>query len=162
MVHARMVWGKRWARTVLAFLVAPLAIPFVFLLVFLLGPIFSEPGNSSGSFLVKSGNFLAGLLLFSAYGIVIGYLCELTLGLAVWIIFKRLGVRSTLAFAAAGAVMGWLPTVLITRRLMDMANPYFWIDLATGACCASVFRLVAFSGGRNVQSTQPPTSPPPN
>jgi hypothetical protein len=135
------------ARTVLAFLVAPVAIPFVFAFTSLLGPLFSEPDNT-----VKNGSFLTGLLIFSAYGIVIAYLCELTFGIAAWKIFKRFGIRSILAFAAAGAVMGWLVTMVITRRLADVSNPYFWFDLAAGICCCSVFRLVVFSGSREAQS----------
>jgi len=142
-----MVGDKERARTVLAFLVAPLAIPLVFVFAFLLGPLLSEPDNSA-----KDGSFLAGLLIFSAYGIVIAYLCELTFGIAAWKIFKRLGIRSTLAFAGAGAVMGWFVIVLTSKRLADVSNPYFWIDLAAGICCASVFRLVVFSGSREAQS----------
>jgi hypothetical protein len=135
------------ARTVLAFLVAPLAIPFIFAFLILLGPLFSEPDKS-----VKNGSALVGLLIFSVYGIVIAYLCELALGIAVWIVFKRLGIRSTVAFAGAGAVMGWLVSMLVSRRLADVSNSYFWIDLAAGICCASLFRLVVFSGSREVQS----------
>jgi hypothetical protein len=80
--------------------------------VFLLAPLFSEPDNTA-----NNGNFLF-VLLFSVYGIVIAYLCELTFGIAAWIIFKRLGIRSTLAFAGAGAVMGWLVDMLISRLFL--------------------------------------------
>ena len=136
-------------RTVLAFLVAPLAIPFVFLFVFLLGPLFSEPDNISA----KNGSLLVGLLIFSVYGVVIAYLCELTFGIAAWIIFKRFAIRSLLAFAAGGAVMGWLCYTLTVRRFVDISNPYFWIDLATGTCCAALFRLVVFSGNQKIKVT---------
>jgi hypothetical protein len=131
-------------RTVLAFLVAPLAIPFVFLCVFLVGPLFS--GSSNNSYGAKDGSALVGVLLFSIYGIVIAYLCEATFGIAAWIIFRRLGIRSTLAFAAAGAIMGWLFSALTSKRFADVSNPYFWIDMAAGICCCGLFRLVVFSG----------------
>jgi hypothetical protein len=90
--------------------------------------------------------------MLSVYGIVIAYLCELTFGIAAWKIFKRLGVRSTLAFAGAGAIMGWLVTMFTSRRLADVSNPYFWIDLAAGICCTSLFRLVVFSGRPEAQA----------
>ena len=148
-------------RTIFAFLVAPLAIPFVFVLMALLDWLFSEPDKS-----VKGGSVLgafAGLLIFSVYGVVIAYLCELTFGIAAWIVFKRFAIRSLLAFAAGGAVMGWLCYTLTLKRFVDISNPYlrfvdisnpyFWIDLAAGTCCATLFRLVVFSGNQKIKVT---------
>ena len=138
------------ARTVLAFLIAPLAIPVIFLFTFLVFPLFSKLDTS-----VKDGSVLAGSLIFSIYGMAIAYLCELIFGITAWNIFKRFGVRSPFAFAIAGAVMGWLFSILMSRgRVVDFSNPYFWISLAAGMCSTILFRLVVFSGNRHASESK--------
>ena len=138
------------ARTVLAFLIAPLAIPVVFLFTFFVLPLFSELDSSA-----KDGRVLAGLLIFSIYGMAIAYLCELMFGIAAWKIFRRFDVQSPFAFAIAGAVMGWLFNILMSRgRVVDFSNPYFWISLAAGMCSTILFRLVVFSGNRHASESK--------
>jgi hypothetical protein len=132
-------------RTIRAFLLAPLAIPVVFAFALLLGRLFLERDNS-----VKNGTLLIGWFTISSYGMVIAYLCELTIGIVVWKIFKYFSNRTPIAFAVAGGVMGWLFTVLIVKGVASVSNQYFWIDLVGGTCCAALFRLVVFSGDRDV------------
>jgi hypothetical protein len=117
--------------------------------VLLAGSIFPNQDNT-----VKDGSVILGFLLFSSYGIVIGYICELTLGLAAWKIFRYFGVRSIYAYAIGGALLGWLffaVTILAFSRFVSgspsvFLNPYFWIDGASGMVSAILFRFVVFSG----------------
>jgi NhaP-type Na+/H+ or K+/H+ antiporter len=132
-------------RTIVAFLVAPLVIPFVFLLPF--------PGTTvdrSGTFVEHLRGIVAWLAVLFLYTSPIAYVAELVLGVAVWKAFKRLGIRSPFAFATAGAVMGWLVFVVILRgkNLTDLSNPYFFICIAAGVASTVLFRFVAFSGSK--------------
>ena len=47
-------------------------------------------------------------LIFAPYALVISYIAEFLLGVPVWMVFRRYGVHSLPAFAAGGALMGWL------------------------------------------------------
>jgi hypothetical protein len=133
----------RAKRTVLAFVVAPFCIPFVFLLFFLLtGFGVSDSAHTEA--------MLFSVLLSSAYALPIAYLFELVLGIALWKTFKRYGIRSLLAFAAAGAVMGWLFFIIAGAFVMAPSGRPFWIWLcictASGVSPTLLFRAIAFSG----------------
>src|SRR5262245_58316636 len=86
-------------RVTAAFLLAPLLVPFVFLI-----PSFFAGRLTGSSF---NENVLA-FLAYSAYLLVIGYAVEAVLGLPAWMVFRHYGIRSLFAFAGAGALIGWL------------------------------------------------------
>jgi hypothetical protein len=140
---------SRW-RTVVAFLVAPLIVPFVFYLPF--------PGESTSASSPSVLGLLFGPLIFSLYALPIAYLSEFLLGLPAWMIFRRYGVRSLPAFAGAGALIGWLVNLAIqtptgnlaTRPLVvlfdPLDNPYILICVVAASGSALLFRTVVFSG----------------
>jgi hypothetical protein len=140
---------SRW-RTVAAFLVAPLIVPFVFYLPF--------PGESAGASNPSTQGSLFGPLIFSVYALPIAYLSEFLLGLPAWMIFRRYGVRSLPAFAGAGALIGWLVNLalqtptgnLATRPLAVLLNPFdnpfILICVVAASGSALLFRTIVFSG----------------
>jgi hypothetical protein len=69
-------------RTVVAFLVAPLIVPFVFYLPF--------PGESVGAGKPSTLSLLFGPLIYSLYALPIVYAAELLLGIPGWMVFRRL------------------------------------------------------------------------
>src|SRR5260370_35344669 len=79
-------------RTIIAFLTAPLAIPF--LLSLFLQADFSFIG------------FLEGIVFYSLFALPQAYLSELVLGIPAWLVFRRYGIRAWSAFAAGGAFFG--------------------------------------------------------
>ena len=133
-----------------AFLVAPFAIPIVFFVVMLIQSFFPEERT------VTNGSFLVGFLIYSIYGLLIGYICELVFGVIAWATFKHFDIRSVFAYAAAGAIMGLLffaVTILAFSRFVSgspsgFLNPYFLIDGASGMVSATLFWFVVFSGKR--------------
>lgn len=141
---------SRW-RTIAAFLVAPLIVPFVFYLPF--------PGESAGTSSPSALGLLFGPLIFSLYALPVAYLSEFLLGLPAWMIFRRYGVRSLPAFAGAGALIGWLvnlaiqtPTGNLTTRPLavlfnPLDNPYILICIVAASGSALLFRSVVLSGG---------------
>src|ERR1700691_4352455 len=101
-------------RTIMAFLAAPLVVPFVFLLPF--------PGRDDGP---PSGSVfspLVGVLMYSLYALPIGYLAELLLGIPAWQIFKHYGVRSWLAFVVGGAFIGGLVNLSMEALAGNLAT----------------------------------------
>jgi hypothetical protein len=100
---------------------------------------------------------LVGLLMYSVYALPIAYAAELLLGIPAWMVFRRYGVRSLPAFAAAGALMGWLVNLamqaptgnLATKPLMVLFNPldspYLLICVVAGLSSAVLFRTIALS-----------------
>jgi len=139
-------------RSVLAFLVAPLAVPLVSACTI---PLVVHSGLIRFQPDISVGDVLDVWLYFSIGHMVIAYLCELAVGIVTWKIFRYFGIRSLLAFAAAGGVMGWLVTVpVIIRGLASVSNPYSWAPLAEGICCATLFRLVVFSRDREAADSK--------
>jgi len=131
----------------LAFVIAPFAIPFVFLFTFLLpGSAVYQP--ATGSIFERLAGVITWSVLFSIYALPIAYVSELVLGIAVWKAFKHYGIRSPFAFVIAGAVMGWLVFTVVMRQgyLMEVSNPWFWICITAGTSSALLFRVVVFSG----------------
>ena len=140
----------------MAFLGAPLIVPFVFYIPF--------PGESVGT---AHFSWLALLspLIFAPYALAISYIAEFLLGVPAWMVFRRYGVRSPPAFAAGGALMGWLVNLgmevlagsLATkplRALFDVFNdPYISICIVAGAASAILFRLIVFSGSQGMENS---------
>ncbi len=137
-------------RTVAAFLVAPLIVPLVFYLPF--------PGESAGANSPSALSLLFGPLIFFLYALPIAYLSEFLLGLPAWMIFRRYGVRSLLAYAGVGALIGWLVNLAIQASTGNLAtrplpalfnpsdNPYILICVVAASGSALLFRIVVFSG----------------
>ena len=149
-------------RTVAAFLVAPLIVPFVFYIPF--------PGESAGASNLSGQGLLFGPLLFAVYALPIAYFFEFFFGLPAWIILRCYGVRSLPAFAGTGALIGWLVNLAIqtstgnlaTRHLAilfnPLDNPYILICVVAASGSALVFRTVVFSGEAARETRSEPTS----
>ena len=99
--------------------------------------------------------------MFAPYALVISYIAEFLLGVPAWMVFRRCGVRSLPAFAAAGALMGWLvnwgivaPTGnLATRQLFNILDdPYISICIVAGASSAVLFRTIVFWGSKGAEN----------
>jgi hypothetical protein len=137
-------------RTVLAFVVAPLIVPFVFYLPF--------PGESAGASNPSAQGPLFGPLIYSLYALPIAYVAEFLLGVPGWMVFRRYRVRSLPAFAAAGALIGWLVNLAMEVPTGDLAtkpftvlfdplhNPYISICVVAASSSAILFRTIVFSG----------------
>jgi hypothetical protein len=137
----------------MAFLAAPLVVPFVFLVPF--------PGRDDGP---PSGSVLAGTLIYSLYAVPIGYVAELLFGIPAWKVFRHYGIRSWLAFMVGGALIGWLVNLsmealvgnLASRPLMSLfnplANPYLSVCVVAASNAAVLFRAIVFSGGQTGDS----------
>jgi hypothetical protein len=139
----------------LAFLGAPLIVPFVFYIPF--------PGESAGT---AHFSWLALLspLIFAPYALAISYIAEFLLGVPAWVVFRRYGIRSLPAFAAGGAFMGWLVNLgmgalagnLTTKPLTTMFNilndPYISICIVAGASSAVLFRTIVFGGSKGAEN----------
>jgi hypothetical protein len=102
----------------LAFIIAPLATPIVFLLC----DVVSERGRfplDVDALLIALGPMLVLLLL--------AYAAEGSLGLLAWTIFRRLSIRSLPAFAIAGALIGWIMMVAVvstgSKPITPLLNP---------------------------------------
>jgi hypothetical protein len=79
-------------------------------------------------------------------------------------VFRRYGFRSLRAFAAAGALMGWLANLameiptgnLATKPIATLFNPidnpYISICIVAGASSAVLFRAIAFWHSKDVGS----------
>jgi hypothetical protein len=139
---------SKW-RTAQAFFMAPFVVPFVLLLPF--------PGRDTVGHFSFSGLF-GGFFLYVLFSLPIAYASELLLGLPAWMLFKHYGVRSVFAFAAAGALFGWLVYLAMdsgsegfasepwTSRLNRLSDPLVPLCVIAGAASALVFRAVVFSG----------------
>jgi hypothetical protein len=150
-----MAWPST-RRAVLAFFGAPLIVPFVFYLPF--------PGESAGPSNPSALSLLLGPLTYSLYALPIAYIAEFLLGVPVWMVFRRYGVRSVLAFTAAGVLIGWLVNLAIqaptgnlaTRPLSVLFNPlsdpYISICVVAASSSAVLFRTIVFSGSQAIES----------
>jgi hypothetical protein len=141
---------SKW-RTAQAFFLAPFVVPFVLML----------PVPSRGNFEQFSFHGLLGeYFLYVLIALPIAYASELLFGLPAWLLFKHFGVRSVLAFAATGALFGWLVVFAMnawsadfapepwTSRLHRLSDPFVLLCVVAGAASAVVFRAVVFSGVR--------------
>jgi len=146
-------------RIVTAFVVAPLAAPFVTVsLSFFLGSY--HPGSSFSLM-----GLLMGLSIYSLYVLPLAYLAELLLGFPVWLVYRHYRVRSWPAFTAGGAFIGLLFYVGMghftgafgehasSKELLS--SPYLGIDVLAACVSAILFRAVVFSGEPRESPTQP-------
>jgi hypothetical protein len=139
-------------RVVAAFLVAPLIIPFVFLLPF--------SGDSSAT-TTSDGSVIVVLIIYAMYAVPIAYIAEFILGIPAWTVFRHYRVRSLPAFAGAGALMGWLVLVTIaglsailtgepvTNLFNPSSNPYLPICVVGGSASAILFWAIVFYGAKS-------------
>ena len=145
------------AKTVLAFLIAPLIVPFVLLFLSLL-PL---PGQDH-SRVVNPMGLLTGLLYFAFFGLPCAYVTEVLVGIPAWLVFRRYGICSWLAFAAGGAVIGlvfYFATDVLTYLFSpsmrqfnissnSVSNPYLYIDVIAATASGVLFRFIVFCGKR--------------
>jgi hypothetical protein len=141
-------------RTVAAFLIAPLVVPFAFLLPY--GREVSSANETQGSYFLT-------ILLYSIYAVPIAYFAELVLGIPAWMLFKRFHIRSLPVFAIAGALMGLLVHVSMflqsrafyqppdsVRNFATLcSSPYLFVCVVAGCSSAILFWIVALSGRRS-------------
>jgi hypothetical protein len=115
----------------LALAIAPLAVPFVFGLISTAANL-TDPGY--------------GLFTFGVVSIYLPliYLAECVFAIPVWIIFRRYKIRSSLAFAAGGAAIGWIVARWFVGDWFTRYDLEFVIAAATSAI---LFRTVLFRGG---------------
>lgn len=122
---------NRW-RIVLAFIVAPIVVPVVF----------SAPVLMHFHVL----DFLAGIVMLSIFALPVAYVFELLIGLPVWILFRIFRLKSLVAFALGGAVIGLLVDVILkiaSKSLCDWeAGDMLYVLAALGS--ALLFRAIAF------------------
>ncbi len=122
---------NRW-RIVLAFIVAPIIVPIVF----------SAPALIHFHVL----DFLAGIFMLSIYALPVAYIFELLIGVPAWILFRIFRLKSLLAFALGGAVIGLLVDVIMkiaSKSLFDWeSGDALYVLAALGS--ALLFRVIAF------------------
>jgi hypothetical protein len=133
-----------------AFLVAPLIVPFAFYLPY--------PGRNESMKDASTVTYLIGPLIYSAYALPIAYVAEFLLGVPAWMIFRRYGIRSLPAFALAAALSGSLVNLAMqvptgnlatepfTAVFNPLQNPYISLCVVAASSSAVLFRTIAFSG----------------
>ena len=116
-------------RTIAAFVLAPLAVPVVFVTLSLVIP--DSERSSTNVAVIGIWDRLSGLavwtLIVALYSLPIAYVFELVVGLPVWIIFRHFNIRSIGIFALGGAVIGWLVDLCLSvwsgRTMVKALNP---------------------------------------
>jgi hypothetical protein len=138
------------ARELVAFAVAPLIVPFVYLLPF--------PGKTQigeGAMQVSPLDGLIITWLFANLSVLpFAYLAEAVLGVPAWLLFKAYGRRSIGAFIVGGGVIGVLVYVglvslagnwyrqSLTEVFDPARQPYLWLCLLGAIAAALVFRAI--------------------
>jgi hypothetical protein len=147
-------------RTILAFLVAPLAIPVGLALV---SAVF--PGSSP----VSLTDFFGLLALYSYFAL---HLFELAVGLPLWLFLRRRGIRDWSVFAGGGIALGaayWLVSTIVaagaSTRGYDIYSHSFtryWfnpmalrMDVPAGFVSAIVFRAIVLPKESRENPKQP-------
>jgi|SRR5215469_316509 len=142
----------RHIRTILAFLIAPVAIPVGYAALCVI-----FPGNSGGSL----SDFFGLTFLFSLFALPPAYVFELVFGFPVWLFIRRRGVREWYVFAGGGIALGtayWIlfTIVAIIARMKGFDiyahsftrywfNPMgLWLDVPAGLLSAVTFRAIIF------------------
>lgn len=121
-------------RVISAFIVAPIAVPIVFSAPVLIHLHVLE--------------FLAGIVMVSIYALPVAYIFELLIGVPAWILFRVFRLKSFVAFALGGAVIGLLVDAILkipSGSLCDWSLsdvPYVLAALGS----ALLFRAIAFQG----------------
>ena len=126
-------------RVVLALALAPLVLPT---LLYLHSLIRSWILHRPDAF-----DYAAYVWAFSPFWMPFAYAAELLFGVPAWLLFRRRRVRSWLAFAAAGGIIG-LSTTLLVTGLQPWSSPddaYLASLLVLGASASAlVFRAIVF------------------
>ena len=119
-------------RVIAAFLVAPLIVPIVFSVSELLP--------------FRVGDYLRTLIAMAIYVLPAAYLFEILLGIPAWIIFRVCRLRSVVAFAIGGAVIGLLVDVIMKMLSKTLGkwnlDDMLYVCAALGS--ALLFRVVVF------------------
>lgn len=136
-------------RTIIAFLLAPLAIPIG---LAILCAVF--PGSDPVSFT----DFLGLLLLYSFFALP-AYLFEFVVGFSIWLFLRRRGIRAWSVFAGGGVILGtayWIvfSAIAVAARAKGYdiyahsftrywLNPMaFWFDMPAGFVSTVTFRAI--------------------
>lgn len=139
-------------RTILAFLLAPLAIPIG---LAILDAVF--PGPDPVSFT----GFFGLILLYSIFALPPAYVFELVVGLPVWLFLRRRGIRQWYVFVGGGVLLGALYWIVFTTIAVAANargyniyshsftrywfNPMgLWSDVPAGFLAAVTFRAIIF------------------
>jgi hypothetical protein len=139
-------------RTIIAFLIAPLAIPLAFLCLAL-------PTEGLG------WEILGLTVIYAISALPFAYLSELLLGVPAWLFIRRYAIRAGYAFAGGGALLAFVCFVVVVEALRGgnfHRNPHpiefdpidpglLWIDVLAGAACGILFRNIVFprQSGKN-------------
>jgi hypothetical protein len=99
-----MASGRTWA-LIRAFLIAPLVTPVVFVSLRAL-----QGFSPSGDFKTICVDLAAGLFMFT----MIAYVATVILGIPLFLVFERLGIRSMLGYSAGGFFISLITTVVLS------------------------------------------------
>lgn len=139
------------SRVLLAFLLAPWIVPFVFLAYAWITLLAASPQMQHDRTPLELT--LGTLFMFGPTSVMFAYCAELILGLPVWLMLRRGHKASRTAFAAAGAGMGFAVHLAMSffavdridavfTRFTDPSNPYLYICIAAGALAALLFHTI--------------------
>src|SRR6185436_1950051 len=92
-------------RTVIAFVIAPLVIPFALALVYLVCDLVHLPGFEAESY----GGIVNGVSVTSAFAVPIGYLVTLMGAVPAFFIFRRKGWFQLRHYLVLGIILGAMP-----------------------------------------------------
>ncbi|MBL8176592.1 MAG: hypothetical protein JNK48_18090 [Bryobacterales bacterium] len=145
------------SRVLLAFLLAPWIVPFVFLAYAWITLLAASPLRQHD--LNPLELTLGALFMFGPMSVTFAYCAELILGLPVWLILRRRHVASRVSYATAGAGMGLAVHLAMSffavdriaavfARFTDPSNPYLYICIAAGALSATFFHTILFFSRR--------------
>jgi hypothetical protein len=147
--------AEKAPRTILAFLVAPLIVPFVLLL-----PL---PGQDHTP-VVDPMRFPTNLFFYAIFALPPAYAVEVLLGIPAWMIFRHYRIRSCLAFGGGGALIGLVFYFAVeasqyvfspySRQLRHeyntsynpLSNSYFYIAVIGAVASAVLFWIIVFWG----------------
>jgi hypothetical protein len=93
-------------------------------------------------------DFLAGIFVLSIFALPPAYFFEILIGVPAWFLFRIFRLKSLVAFAIGGVVIGLLVDVILkigSRSLCDWRQDDALYILAA-LCSALVFRVIAFRG----------------
>ena len=118
-------------RVLAAFLVAPLVVPIVF--------------SASAFVPFHWRDYFTTLLVMAFYVLPAAYLFEILLGIPAWVIFRVCHLRSVVAFAVGGAVIGLLVDIIMKMPSKTVGEWNLDDILYVGAALGSalLFRVIA-------------------
>jgi|GEM_PF-4225149 len=134
------------SRVLSAILLSPLVVPIIFV-----SPT-SIARQTWASYFWVLGFFCVGCL-------PICYIAEIVLGAPVLYLFKRFKITSILAFASAGAVIGWIVVAVLLLlghaeflKVFEFSNQYLIRGILAGSISAAIFRSILYSGNKTLNS----------